>query len=307
MTDAQVERRRRVPLRPPSVDESRMSLAEHLVELRKRLLWSVAAIAVGAIVAFMLWEPILNLMLTPYCKLPQSRPLGASQCQLFNSNVLGEFSIRLKVAMIGGAILTGPFWLYQLWAFIAPGLHRKERRWGIWFISISFILFSSGVVFAYYTLDRGLRFLLSAAGERVENLLDVESYFTFITLMLLGFGVSFEFPLVLVLLNMAGVLSTRRMRSSRRLVAFGIALFAAVITPSGDPFTFFSLAGPMYLFYEGAIVFGRVHDRIKRRRAAEDSLAALADDEMSEIDERPSELDLTPSSLDDIDDDVDRE
>jgi sec-independent protein translocase protein TatC len=302
MTDARVERRRRASLRPPSVDESRMSLGEHLVELRKRMLISAAVIAVGTIVAFAMWEPILDLMLTPYCKLPQSRPFGSTQCRLFNSNVLGEFSIRLKVGMIGGVILAGPIWLYQLWAFVAPGLHRKERRWGIWFIAVSFALFLGGVVFAYFTLDRGLQFLLGAAGSRVENLLDVEKYFTFITLMLLGFGVSFEFPLILVLLNMGGVLSTRRMRSSRRLVAFGIALFAAVITPSGDPFTFFSMAGPMYAFYEIAIVIGRFNDRVKRRRAANDPLLAeYGDDEMSEIDDRPSELDLTPSPIDEDD------
>lgn len=304
MTDAQVDRRRRVPLRPPSVDESRMSLGEHLVELRKRMLFSAAAIAVGCVIGFLLWYRIYQVLTRPYCSLPQSDPLGKGECVLFARSVLGEFGVRLKVAMVGGVILSGPIWLYQLWAFVAPGLHKKERRWGLWFIGAAFTLFSSGLVFAYFTLDRGLSFLLNIGGSGVENLLDADSYFSFITLMLAAFGVSFLFPLALVVLNMAGAVSTRRMRSSRRLVAFAIALFAAVITPSGDPFTFFALATPMYLFYEGAIVFGRLHDRVKRRRAAEDPLLAdYADDEMSEIDEQPSQLDLTPSSLDDIDDD----
>lgn len=280
-----------------------MSLGEHLVELRKRLLYAFAAIAVGSVVGVLLYNEIVDILIEPYCRLKESKEL-TGKCQLNGGKILSEFSNRLKVGVITGIILSGPIWLYHLWAFIAPGLHRKERRWAVSFIAAAFLLFSSGILFAYQSLDRGLKFLLNFGGDRVINLLEVGDYFNFIALMLLAFGVSFLFPLALVMLNLAGVLTTRRMRSSRRIVMFGVALFAAIITPSGDPFTFFAMAAPMYLFYEGAIVFGRVHDKIKRRRAVgEDPNYGLADDELSEIDDRPSDLDLRPSTLDDIDDD----
>lgn len=289
--------------RPPDPDDAgRMSLAEHLIELRKRLLISVVAVFVMTVVAFFMWERILDVMLTPYCRLPEAQRSPTGECLLYNFDILGEFAVKLKVSMIGGVILAGPIWLYQLWAFIAPGLHRKEKRWGLTFVIVSFLLFVSGTFFAYLTLDQGLSFLLNVGGDRVSNLLNVNAYFSFVTLMLLAFGISFEFPLVLIVLNVAGVVSTRRMRSSRRTVAFLVALFAAIITPSQDPFTFAAMAVPMYVFYEAAILFGRVNDRAKRRRAAKDPYAGLADDEISEIDDRPSEIDDRPSRLDDLDD-----
>jgi sec-independent protein translocase protein TatC len=300
MSEASGTRRRRVRAR--DVDESRMSLAEHLIELRKRLLISVLAVFVMTIVAYLFWGRILDVMLTPYCRLPDAARDASGNCRVFNFDIGGEFLVKLKVSMIGGVILAGPIWLYQLWAFIAPGLHRKERRWGIWFVGISFVLFASGIGFAYLTLDKGLSFLLNVGGDSVANLLNVNSYFSFVTLMLLAFGISFEFPLILVVLNLAGVLSTARMRSSRRTVAFAVALFAAVITPTQDPFTFAAMAVPMYLFFEAAIVFGRLHDRAKRRRELRDPNASLGLDETSEIDDRPSEIDLEPSDLSELDD-----
>jgi sec-independent protein translocase protein TatC len=281
-------------------DESRMTLGEHLVELRKRLLISVAAVFVMTIVAFLMWQRILNVMITPYCRLAQAKATDGS-CALYAFDILGELGVRLKVALVGGVIFAGPIWLYQLWAFIAPGLHRKERRWGFWFIAASFLLFVGGTGFAYLTLDKGLSFLLTIGGSGVQNLVEINKYFSFVTLMLLAFGVSFEFPLVLVILNIAGVLSTARMRSSRRTVAFLVALFAAVITPSQDPFTFAAMALPMYAFFEFAIVFGRLRDRARRRRSVNDPNAQLADDEMSVIDDSPSDIDTRPSSLDEFD------
>lgn len=284
---------------PDSDDDSRMTLSDHLIELRRRLLISVAAIAIGTVLAFIYFHPIYDLMTQPYCKLPQSRPFRSSSCALFTQNVLAGFQVRLKVAMIAGVMGSGPIWLYQLWAFIAPGLHRKEKRWGVWFIATAFALFLAGGVFAYFTLDKGLDFLFRIGGNGIQPLLSVDSYFNFLALMLAAFGVSFLFPLVLVILNMAGVLSTARMRSSRRIVAFLVAFFAAVITPSQDPFTFTAMAVPMYAFYESAIVFGRLRDRRILRRAARDPLSQLGDDETSVIDERPSSIDEHPSLIDD--------
>ncbi len=293
---------RRSRVRSRDVDESRMSLAEHLIELRKRLLISVVAVFVMTVVAFFLWTRILDVMITPLCRLPQAQLNADGDCALYAFDVLGELGVRLKVSLVGGVIFAGPVWLYQLWAFIAPGLHRKERRWAFSFIAVSFLLFTAGAGFAYLTLDKGLSFLLTIGGDRVQNLIAVPSYFNFVTLMLLAFGVSFEFPLILIVLNIAGVFSTARMRASRRTVAFCVAVFAAVITPTQDPFTFAAMAVPMYVFFEAAIVFGRLHDRAKRRRELNDPNAGLGLDETSEIDDRPSEIDLEPSDLDAVDD-----
>jgi sec-independent protein translocase protein TatC len=300
MSEASETRRSRV--RRPGVDDSRMSLAEHLIELRKRLLISAIAVFLMTVIAFFLWTRILDVMIAPLCRLPQAQLNAQGDCALYAFDILGELGVRLKVALVGGVIFAGPIWLYQLWAFVAPGLHRKERRWAFWFIAVSFLLFAAGGVFAYLTLDQGLKFLLTIGGHRVQNLIAVPSYFNFVTLMLLAFGVSFEFPLLLVVLNIAGVFSTARMRGSRRVVAFGIAVFAAVITPTQDPFTFAAMAIPMYVFYEAAIIFGRVHDRAKRRRELSDPNSGLGLDETSEIDDRPSELDLTRSNIDELDD-----
>lgn len=279
-----------------------MSLAEHLIELRKRLLISFAAVFVMTVVSYFMWQNILDVMMTPYCRLPQAqRDAITGACYLYNFDVGGEFLTKLKVSMIGGVILGGPIWLYQLWAFVAPGLHKKERRWGLAFVFFSFLLFVIGTGFAYLTLDRGLKFLLTVGGNNVANLLDIDKYFSFVTLMLLAFGISFEFPLLLIVLNMAGVVTTKRMRSSRRTVAFLVAVFAAIITPSQDPFTFAAMAIPMYMFYEAAIIFGRLNDRAKRRRRGNDPYADLADDEMSVLDDEPSVIDDRPSRLEDLD------
>lgn len=278
-----------------------MTLAQHLIELRKRLLLSVAAVFVMTVVAFFLWQRILSVMIAPYCRLPQSQTING-KCAVYAFDVLGELGVRLKVALIGGVIFAGPFWLYQLWAFIVPGLHRKEKRWAFWFIAVSFVLFIAGCAFAYFTLDKGLSFLLGIGGDRVQNLIEINKYFGFVTLMLLAFGVSFEFPLIMVVLNIAGVVTTARMRSSRRTVLFLVGVFSAVITPTQDPFTFAAMAVPMYLFYEAAIIFGRVRDRAIRRRIASDPLTHLGDDEISVIDDRPSYVDDRPSRLDDPDD-----
>lgn len=268
-----------------------MTLAEHLIELRKRLLISVAAVAIGTVIGFIFFRPIFDVMKQPYCKLPQSRPFHSSDCALFTGNILAAIQVRMKVGLIAGMMGSGPIWLYQMWAFIAPGLHRKEKRWSLWFISTAFVLFAAGGVFAYFTLDKGLDFLFRIGGHGIQPLLSVDSYFNFMALMLVAFGVSFLFPLVLVILNIAGVVTTDKMRANRRITAFLIAVFAAVITPSQDPFTFTAMALPMYLFFEAAIVFGRVRDRAKRRRIENDPLAQLGDDEMSPIDDRPSNLD----------------
>lgn len=265
-------------------DDSRMSLVEHLSELRNRIVKSVLAIVVCSIVAYILWEPIFDFLKRPYCALPADRRFnGDTGCDLAAFGVLDQFIVRMKVALIVGTIAASPVWLYQLWAFVTPGLHPKERRWAIPFVAASLTLFAAGAAFSYLTLDKGLSFLLGIGGDSVINVLTVDRYLSFVTLMLLAFGVSFEFPVLMIFLNIIGVTTTARLRSWRRGMFFALCVFAAVITPSQDPFTFLAMWIPLCLFYEFSILFGRVRDRTRGRRDTE-STDNWSDDETSPLD-----------------------
>jgi sec-independent protein translocase protein TatC len=268
-----------------------MALADHLRELRNRLGISLLALGVGVIVAFIYWAPIYHFLSAPYCA---TRP-GTKDCTLFAFGIFDQFLVRMKVSFIAGAVFTAPIWLYQLGAFITPALHRREKKYAAAFLLASLVLFSVGCVFAYLTVARGLDFLLGVAGGDVTTLLSIQSYLSFVTLMLLAFGVAFLFPVVVTFLNLVGIFSTARMRSWRRGMIFGIFFVSAVITPSQDPFTFMAMAVPICILYEGCIVIGRVRDRSRRRSLAADGLAALDDDLPSYVDPTPSYVDPTPS------------
>ena len=270
-----------------------MALVDHLRELRNRMGISLLALAVGVVVAFIYWQPLYDFLAEPYCQTRQ----GQEDCDLFAFGIFDQFLVRMKVSFIAGSVLTAPVWLYQLGAFITPALHRKERKYAAAFLAASLVLFSVGCVFAYLTVSRGLDFLLSIGGGDVLTLLSIQSYLSFVTLMLLAFGVAFLFPVVITFLNLTGILSTDRMRSSRRPMVFGIFAVSALITPSQDPFTFMAMALPLCVLYEGCILIGRVRDRTRRKRLAADPIAQLGDDETSAIDELPSYLDHRPSSL----------
>jgi sec-independent protein translocase protein TatC len=270
-----------------------MALAEHLRELRNRLGISIPAFGIGAVLAFIFWEPIFEFLRQPYCSTGQ----GAKNCNLFALGIFDQFLVRMKVSFIAGAVLSSPVWLYQLGAFITPALHRREKKYAAAFLGASFVLFSLGCVFAYLTVSRGLDFLLSVGGGDVTTLLSIQSYLSFVTLMLLAFGVAFLFPVVITFLNLTGILSTDRMRASRRPMIFGIFVVSAIITPSQDPFTFMAMALPLCVLYEGCIVIGRVRDRTRRRALEADPLAQLGDDETSYLDLTASYVDDRPSSL----------
>jgi sec-independent protein translocase protein TatC len=275
------ERRRRRAAHP---DDSRMTLVEHLVELRSRMVKSAVALTLAVIVAFVYFEPILRFLQHPYCELPARYRYGGGDCRLFVTGVLDQFLIRMKVALLAGTVLSAPVWLWQLWRFVTPGLHQRERRWAVPFLVSAVLLFAAGTAFAYFTLANGLRFLLGIGGHQITSLLTVDKYLNFIGLMLLAFGVSFEFPLLMVFLNIVGVTPTAKLRRWRRAMFFGLAVFAAVITPSQDPFTFVAMWGPLCLSYEVVIVFGRVRDRARRRRGhGSESTDQWADDETSPL------------------------
>ena len=264
-----------------------MPLVDHLRELRYRLGVSLLAVAVCMVVAFFFWQPVYDFLREPYCRTQAGRDSG---CQLVALSVLEQFAVRLRVSTIVGVLAASPVWLYQLAAFITPALHKKERRYALGFVVASLILFGLGGVFSYYTVDRGLEFLLGAGGEGVQSFTSIRSYLSFVTLTLVAFGIAFEFPAILIFLHLVGAFPAAKMRAWRRGMIVAIAVATAVITPSQDPYTFLVMAVPLYVFYEAVILFARARERRLRRRRAADPLASVPDDEASYVDEEPSRL-----------------
>jgi sec-independent protein translocase protein TatC len=265
-----------------------MALTEHLTELRHRLLVSGVSVILATIVAFIFHGSILHVLTHPYCQLPHSYRIVGSRCTLFVSGVLDPFTITLKLSLYAGLVLSAPVWLYQMWKFITPGLYTHERRYAYSFVAASTFLFLLGGLFAWLTLEKGLRFLLGFATGGLTSLLSFNSYLSFVTAMILVFAVSFEFPLLVVMLNLVGVLTYERLRRWTRGTLFGIFVFAAVATPSQDPFTMLALAVPMSALFALSLLFAKFHDRRKARNAepslyepvTEEEMAAMDDDEL---------------------------
>lgn len=272
-----------------------MPVMDHLRELRRRLIYIVLIIAVGAVVGWYLYGPILDFLKHPYCSVPvkyRYTPAGSpNNCSLIYTGVLDGFTARLKVSVIAGAVMTGPFWLYQIWAYITPGLRKNERKYSIIFIIASTVLFAAGMLLAYVVLSKGLNIVLRVGGQGTTALLTITSYLSFVTLTLVIFGAAFELPLLIVMANMAGVLPAKVLRKSQRIAIFLIFLFAAVATPSTDPFTMCAMAVPMVLLFEGAVLFAVFHDRRKARRKELDQTEEDLDDDT------PSRIDPVPQRL----------
>ncbi len=241
-------------------DAGQMTLVEHLGELRRRIFICVIAVALGAVVMFILFPQILDILSEPYREVTKGVfRCGPDGCDLTATNPLGPFMVRLKIATYGGMALALPVIMWQIWRFIVPGLYAKERRYALPFILSAVLLFVLGVFFAWLTLDKALQFLLiGSVGGEIEPIVTADSYLTLITLMMLAFGVAFELPVLLVFLMLVGAVSSQTLRKQRRWALIGIFTFAAIITPSQDPFSLLFMAVPMYVFYEMAIVIGRV-------------------------------------------------
>lgn len=255
-----------------------MPLVEHLRELRNRLGTSLLAIAVCVVViGFLFWEPVFDLLKAPYCDTPQ----GAASCQLFAFGPFEQFTVRLRVSFIAGTVISAPVWLYQFGAFVTPALHKKEKRYAGGFLAAALLLFAAGAALAYVTVSTGLEFLLNVGGDGITTLPSIQSYLSFVTLTLVAFGIAFEFPVVVMFLNMVGVFPATTMRSWRRGMVVALFALSAVITPSQDPFTFIFLALPLYALYEGCILLARLRERSRRRA---DPLATLDDDLPSQLD-----------------------
>ena len=277
-----------------------MPVLDHLRELRRRLILIVLVVVAGGVVGWFLYGHILDVLRHPYCSVPAKYRYVANntdQCSLVYHGVLDGFTTRLKVCAIAGAVLTGPLWLYQIWAFITPGLRKNERKYTLWFIFFSTVLFAAGVTLAYIVLSKGLKFVLEQAGSGAVAQLTVSDYISFVTLMLVVFGAAFELPLIVVMANFAGALPSRLLKKSRRAAIFLIFLFAAVATPSTDPFTMCAMAVPMVLLFEIAIQVASVHDRRKaRREEAERAEPHLDDAVPSSVDPIPQRLDWSDST-----------
>jgi sec-independent protein translocase protein TatC len=233
-----------------------MPVLDHLAELRNRIFISAVAIVIGAVVVFFLSNQIIEWLVRYY----KDATHGQKDALIFTGPV-DAFVTRLKVATYGGFVVALPIWLYQLWRFITPGLNPKEKRYAVPFVASAIVLFLVGALVAFLTLEPALRFLIDVGGSAQQPLFTSDKYLTLVSLMIVAFGLSFEFPVVLVFLLLARVLTTRQLRRWRRWAIVLITVFAAVITPSQDPYSLLFMAVPMYLFYEASILIGRILKR----------------------------------------------
>jgi sec-independent protein translocase protein TatC len=286
------------PQTPVGAD-GRMALADHLRELRGRLLRSVVVLIVALVVALFFYDHLLNLVLAPYNDAKAA--LGEQvQTNAYIKGAAGPLLLQLKLSGIAALVATSPFWLYQIWAFILPGLHPNERRWSRIFTGIAGPLFIAGVAVGYYVLPRGLEVLIGFTPAELQNLVEFGEYFSFFTRMLLVFGVAFEIPLFVVMLNLAGVVSGKALGEHRAWIIVGVFVFAAAATPSTDPFSMLMLALPMTVLFLVSEVVARVIDRRRSRELGgdvdDDQASPL---EMSREDEDDRASDLEVSSEDD--------
>ena len=244
-----------------------MTIVGHLTELRTRLIWSAVAFVLISIGVFIFYEPIADFLREPLCQNKQL--LQNENCELNTLKVTGGFNFRLKITALAGIALSSPVWLYQVYAFVVPALTQKEKRYSIPFLLSAIILFLIGATLAYITLPTGLRVLFELGGEAVNPIVGAEEYLDFVGFLLLGFGVMFEMPLVLVFLGLAGVITAKQLRGQRRLAVVLIFVLAAVVTPSQDPYTMSALALPLYGLYELTILVVALMTRKRAKEAAE--------------------------------------
>ena len=230
-----------------------MTLVEHLVELRQRIVKTILAVFAGAIVGFILYPRFLNHIAGYYreaVKDPNAKFIILSPVE--------GITTRFTVATYGGMVLALPVIMWQFWKFIAPGLYAKERKYGIAFVVSSVSLFLSGGAIAILTLPQALKFLVSVSGSAVETRYSPAKFVNFVTLMVIAFGFSFEFPIVLVFLQVLRIVTYRQLLKVWRFAVVGIFVFAALATPSQDPYSLFGMALPMCLFYFVAILVGKL-------------------------------------------------
>jgi sec-independent protein translocase protein TatC len=262
--------------------EAAMPLREHLGELRSRLVKSLLAISVGMAAAWFFYDEIFAVIRAPFDAVVAETEADGREMTLAFTGVADPFVMQLKVAGATGILLATPVWLYQLWRFVTPGLHRNERRWAIGFAVVATPMFLGGAALAYWVMPQGLQILLGFTPENIENIISVDRYLSFFLRMMLVFGLGFMLPLLVVGLNFAGVLSAKRLWSWWRWIVLGVVVFAAVATPTGDPFNLAILAVPMLvlMLLAGGVCW--LNDRRRSRRRGTDP--QWDDDETSPLD-----------------------
>jgi sec-independent protein translocase protein TatC len=248
-------------------DGGRMPLIEHLRELRRRVVKSSIAIMVGFVAGWILYNPIITKLAEPVCDLKKAQESGATHCgSLYINGVLGPLNLQIKVSLLTGVIVMAPVWLYQLWAFIAPALHRKEKRNSIFFFAAATPFFAAGAFLGYTVLPVAIRVLFGFTPNALSNLVKFDDYLDFVLRVILLFGIAFELPVFLVTFNAIGFLSGRAILKPWRIWIFGVTLFIAGFTPSADPLSMLLLAIPLISLYFMAGGIALLNDRRRSRK-----------------------------------------
>ena len=279
-----------------TAEGGRMTLAAHLRELRQRVLRGALAIVLATVLSWFFYEQLLDLLVEPYRNAVDNLSSRELDEKLIQNTIAGPFILQLKIAGLSGLVLSSPVWLYQVWAFIMPGLHRNERRWTVIFSAVAGPLFLAGVALGYFVLPKGISMLLSFTAEGIGNYIEVSAYLSFTLRMLIAFGIAFEIPLFVILLNLAGVVSARQLANARRWLILLAFVFAAVATPSADPFSMLALAIPMAVLFMVSEAIAHLVDRRRARR-----FAGITDDQASVLELEDTPDDDRPSSLMDPD------
>ncbi|CAN2196996.1 TatC Sec-independent protein secretion pathway component TatC [Candidatus Nanopelagicaceae bacterium] len=250
-----------------------MPLLEHFRELRNRVVKSALAVCLGSIIGWFFYNEIITKLAEPVCDLRAAQESGAASCgALYINGVLGPLNLQIKVAILSGIIITAPIWLYQLWAFIAPALHRKEKRYSILFFAAATPFFAIGAYLGYTILPIAVRVLFGFTPTSLANLVKFDDYLDFVMRAILLFGIAFELPVFLVTFNAIGFLSGKSILKPWRIWVFAICLFVAGFTPSADPLSMLALAGPLILLYLMAGGIALLNDRRRARRDREKEL-----------------------------------
>ncbi len=275
-------------------DGGAMPLMAHLRELRSRIFKALFAILLGAIVGWIYYVPIFDFIVEPLKDVADELAAEGLNVELTLTSVTSPFTLQLRISALAGVILASPVWIYQIWAFVTPGLHKHEKRYGYAFMVTAVPLFLAGVLAALWVLPKGLELLIGFTPESVSNLLPVDSYLSFLVRTMLVFGIGFLVPIFIVGLNLVGILSADAIRRSWRWTVLAVFLFGAIATPTGDPLSMMLLAGPMLILILLAFGFALLNDRRKSRRSTEPDYDSLSDDEASPISDADGVDGVTP-------------
>jgi sec-independent protein translocase protein TatC len=267
--------------RNPVGPDGRMALADHFRELRARLIRSALVLVVAFLVAIFFYDQLLDLVRDPYTQAQAKLLDKGTESQIVVRDATGGLLLQMKLCGVAALIVSAPYWLYEIWAFIVPGLHANEKKYTRMFAAVAGPLFIGGVALGYYILPKGLEVLISFVPDDTLNLVDFTTYFSFLMRMLLIFGIAMEIPLFVVLLNLAGIVSGKQLGKSRPWIVIGTMVFAAVATPSTDPFSMLMLAIPMLILFALSEVIARIVDRVRGRGSH--STDQWADDEISPL------------------------